>query len=210
MEAIHELANWVISWANTPYGAVALGVIAFAESFFFPIPPDVLLIALCLIDPERSLTYSAICSGSSVLGGIFGYTAGKVGGRPLLTRLISQEKIHFVQKYYQKYDVWAVAIAGFTPIPYKVFTVTAGAFLLDLKRFILASALGRSGRFFIVGTLLFFFGKPVSLFIQKYLNLLSVLFVVLLISGFVLIHFWSRKSMSAVPKSAKPELDSKE
>ncbi|GLI33115.1 YqaA family protein [Desulforhabdus amnigena] len=200
LEAIHELANWVVAWAYTPYGAMALGILAFAESSFFPIPPDVLLIALCLIDPGNSIFYAILCSLASVMGGIFGYGLGKWGGRPLLLRMVSESKIRFVEHYYQKYDVWAVAIAGFTPIPYKVFTVTAGVFLLDLKRFILASALGRSGRFFLVGTLFYFFGKPISEVIQKYLNIISILFVVALMGGFWFIHFWSKKNMATVPE----------
>lgn len=201
METLHALSNWVIQWAYTPYGSMALALLAFAESSFFPIPPDVLLIALCLLNPKGSLFYAAICSIASVLGGGFGYGLGRYGGRPLLRRMFSEAKTHLVESYYQRYDVWAVGIAAFTPIPYKVFTITAGVFLLDLKRFMLASFIGRSGRFFIVALLFFFFGKPIAAFIRSYLNILSVLFVTALVGGFALIHYWSRKKMS---KSALP------
>ncbi len=200
VEQLHELVNWVMAWAYTPYGAAALGALAFAESSFFPIPPDVLLIALSLINPQHAFLYAALCSIASVLGGLFGYGLGKWGGRPLVERMVSEDKIRFVQSRYQKYDVWAVAIAGFTPIPYKVFTVTAGVFLLDVKRFALASLLGRSGRFFIVAGLLYFFGEPITVFIQKYFNLLSVAFVVLLLGGFYIMHHWSRRSMAEAPE----------
>lgn len=203
MESLHALSDWVISWAYTPYGALALGFLAFAESSFFPIPPDVLLIALCLINPKGSLIYAAICSIGSVLGGGFGYGLGRYGGRPLLRRMFSDAKTQLVESYYQRYDVWAVGIAAFTPIPYKVFTIAAGVFLLDLKRFMLASCIGRSGRFFAVALLFFFFGKPIAAFVQSYLNILSVLFVVLLVGGFALIHYWSRRQMikTAAPAS---------
>ena len=195
LEGLHELSNWVISWSYTPYGAVALGVLAFAESSFFPIPPDVLLIALCLLAPEKSFAYALICSVSSVFGGAFGYGLGRFGGRPLLKRMFSESKIRMVEDCYQRYDVWAVGIAAFTPIPYKVFTIAAGTFLLDLKRFLVASGLGRSGRFFFVGALFFFFGEPIAAFIRSYFNLLSILFVTLLIAGFAFVHFWSRTRM---------------
>jgi len=195
LESLHGLSSWVISWAYTPYGAMALFALAFAESSFFPIPPDVLLIALCLLNPRESLTYATICAVGSVAGGAFGYVLGRYGGRPLLRRMFAEAKIRLVETYYQRYDVWAVGIAAFTPIPYKVFTVTAGVFLLDFKRFVLASAVGRSGRFFFVAVLFFFFGKPIAAFIQEYLNILSVLFVLLLVGGFALIHYWSRKQM---------------
>ena len=197
LEAVHELGSWVVSWAYTPYGVIALGVIAFAESSFFPIPPDVLLIALCLISPDRSMRYAAICSLASVLGGMFGYGLGRAGGRPLVRRLFSEEKLLFVQNYYQKYDAWAVGIAGFTPIPYKVFTITAGVCLIDLKRFILASIVGRAGRFFLVGALLYFFGEPIAVWIQRYFNLFSILFILMLVLGFVIIHYWSRRNLTA-------------
>jgi len=195
LESVHALSEWVISWAYTPYGAMALALLAFAESSFFPIPPDVLLIALCLLNPKGALLYAAICSVASVLGGAFGYGLGRYGGRPLLKKMFSDAKVQMVEGYYHRYDVWAVGIAAFTPIPYKVFTVTAGVFLLNFKRFMLASFIGRSGRFFAVALLFFFFGKPIAAFIQAYLNILSVLFVLALVGGFVLIHYWSRKSL---------------
>jgi membrane protein YqaA with SNARE-associated domain len=139
---------WVISWASTPYGGAALFLNAVAESSFSPFPPDVLLIALSILRPPLACGYAAICSLGSVLDGVLGCFLGLKGGRPLLQRLISEERIRFVERYYQKYDIWAVGIAGFTPIPYKAFTISAGVFVLDLKRFILVSVISRSARFF--------------------------------------------------------------
>lgn len=190
---LHDLAAWVVAWAHTPHASVALAVLAFVESSFFPIPPDVLLISLALIQPDHSFSYALICTAFSVLGGMFGYAIGRYGGRPILERLMSHTKIQAVERYYQRYDVWAVGIAGFTPIPYKVFTISAGTFLLDFKRFILASVVGRGGRFFLVAGLFYFFGEPIGEFVKKSLNMLSVAFAALLVGGFAVIHWWSKR-----------------
>ncbi len=187
------LVAWVISWASTPYGGMALFLNAVAESSFFPLPPDVLLIALSIIRPPLSFVYAAICSLGSVLGGILGYFLGLKGGRPLLQRLISEERIRFVERYYQKYDIWAVGIAGFTPIPYKVFTISAGVFVLDLKRFILVSVISRSARFFLVGLLIYFFGETAKLYLTKYIDTFSIAFVALLILGFFAVRFFAKR-----------------
>jgi membrane protein YqaA with SNARE-associated domain len=184
---------WVISWAYTPYGGVALFLNAVAESSFFPLPPDVLLIALSIIRPPLSFGYAAICSVGSVLGGVLGYFLGLKGGRPLLQRLISEERIQFVERYYQKYDVWAVGIAGFTPIPYKVFTISAGVFDLDLKRFILVSLVSRSARFFLVGGMIFIFGEIAKFYLTKYSGTFSIAFVALLILGFLAIRYVAKR-----------------
>ena len=184
---------WVISWASTPYGGVALFLNAVAESSFFPLPPDVLLIALSILRPPFAFGYAAICSLGSVLGGVVGYVLGLKGGRPLLQRLISEERIRFVERYYQKYDIWAVGIAGFTPIPYKAFTISAGVFALDLKRFILISLVSRSARFFLVGLMIFIFGETAKLYLTKYINTFSIAFVVLLILGFLAVRFFVKR-----------------
>ena len=201
IEMVHELGNWMVSWAGTPYGTLALSAFAFAESSFFPIPPDILLIALCLLNPAGSLFYAAVCTLASVTGGAFGYLIGQVGGRPLLQRMFSIGKIDFVRDWYHRYDVWAVAIAGFTPIPYKVFTIAAGTFLLDFKRFMAASFLGRGGRFFLVGLMLYFFGEPIARLIENYFNLFSILFILMLALGFLVIHYWSKKGLKASSSS---------
>jgi len=187
IEIFHNLVNWVLAWSKTPYAEIALGLLAFAESSFFPVPPDVLLITMCIAAPYNSLCFAVICTIGSVLGGFFGYGIGHYGGRPLLVKFVSRRKRELVEDYYQRYDVWAVGIAAFTPIPYKVFTISAGAFLLDLKRFAVASLIGRGGRFFLIGTLFYFFGAPIGEWIKEYINLLSVLFVVLLVGGFALL-----------------------
>lgn len=187
------LYRWVLHWAETPYGGWALLAMAFAESSFFPIPPDVLLIALAISIPARAFKYAAICSAGSVLGGIFGYFLGYqfmgMLGFPILEFYHALDKYDAIQQLYRRYDAWAVGIAGFTPIPYKVFTIAAGAFKINFAVFVLASAVSRSARFFIVGALIYRYGEPIRGFIERYFNILSILFVVLLVLGFILIRW---------------------
>jgi membrane protein YqaA with SNARE-associated domain len=195
LEWFRQLGIWMIHWAQTPYGGLALFVLAFCESSFFPIPPDVLLIALSVANSSLAFWYALLCSLGSVLGGVFGYGLGRIGGRPLLERWVRPERIQLVQSHYQRWDIWAVAVAGFTPIPYKVFTVSAGAFLLDFWRFVLASILSRSARFFLVAGLFFFFGPTINQLISRYLNVFSVLFIVLLLLGFWFLRVSSKGAM---------------
>ena len=196
LEWIHDLGQWVLHWAETPYAVYALFLIAFAESSFFPIPPDVLLIAMSILDPAHAFTYAAVCTAGSLAGAVFGFLLGVKGGRPLLLKLFSTKKILVVEKYYQKWDVWAVAIAAFTPIPYKVFTISAGVFQLNFKRFLLASAVGRSGRFFLVAGAIYLFGPTIKQILTDYLNILTVAFIVLLLFGFWVIRYLARRSAS--------------
>lgn len=183
-ELLHDLLAWVEGFAATPYGTWALFWIAFAESSFFPVPPDVLLIALCLGDPSRSFWFALICSLGSVMGGAAGYGIGRWGGRPLLLKLFSKKRIEAVSAYFDRYNAWAVGIAGLTPIPYKIFTIAGGACTIDFRIFMLASVVSRSARFFAIAALMWWFGEPIKGFIDEYLGWLTIAFVVLLIAGF--------------------------
>lgn len=184
---LHALLAWVESWAHHPYGGSVLFLLAFAESSFFPIPPDVLLIPLCLGDPEKSFWFAFLCTAGSVLGGIAGYGIGYWGGRPLVYKLFSDKKIKAVENLYDRWNAWATGIAGLTPIPYKIFTISGGACAINFKVFVIASIVSRSLRFFGVAALIFFFGEPIKAFIEEYLNLLTIAFVVLLVLGFWLV-----------------------
>jgi membrane protein YqaA with SNARE-associated domain len=190
---LRRLYAWVIYWAETPYGTWALFLLAFCESSFFPIPPDILLIALAVAIPKKSLKYALICSAGSVLGGCFGYLIGwqfmASIGSPIVDFYGLGTKVEYIGSLYNKYDAWAVAIAGFTPIPYKVFTIAAGAFKINFSVFVLASLVSRSARFFIVGGLIYLFGPKIQGFIEKYFNILAVAFTVLLVLGFVGIKY---------------------
>jgi membrane protein YqaA with SNARE-associated domain/acylphosphatase len=191
---LHDLLGWVEGFAATPYGTWALFVLAFAESSFFPIPPDVLLIALCIGEPEKSLWFALVCSLGSVLGGAAGYGIGLWGGRPLLLRLFGRERVAVVASYFDRYNAWAVGIAGLTPIPYKIFTIAGGAFTIDFRVFLIASIVSRSLRFFAIAGLMWWFGEPIRDFIEEYLGWLTIAFVVLLLGGFWLAGRGARRA----------------
>ena len=190
---LRHLYNWVLHWAETPYGTWALFLLAFSESSFFPVPPDILLIALAVAIPKKSLKYAMICSAGSVLGGCFGYLIGWQFMAGIGEKIISfynlTQKIEYIKDLYMQYDAWAIGIAGFTPVPYKVFTISAGAFSINFSVFIIASVLSRSARFFLVGGLIYLFGPRIQAFIDKYLNPLAIAFTVLLVAGFVIIKY---------------------
>lgn len=278
-----RLYNWVLHWAHTPYGTPALVVLAFTESSFFPIPPDVLLMALGIARPKRAFYYAVVCSVASVFGGMFGYLIGfalwNPVGAPLLKSLrllttahqpvavrggedpwvriappddtslrigrwsqwlglarplaegnaaafavhrgllhrdepksappvgdaryeleqtagalapgggayLMTDTYHQARALYDKWDFWIVFAAAFTPIPYKVFTILSGLMQMRFVPFLVASAIGRSMRFFVVGGLIFAFGEPVKRFIDRYFNLLALAFFALLIFFFAIL-----------------------
>ncbi len=186
---VEGMIEWMTGWAQSPSGETALFLLAFAESSFFPIPPDVLLIAMAMLRPEMAFKFALICAVGSVLGGMFGYGIGLVGGRPLLHKLFSESKIQAVKKAFEKYEIWAIAVAGFTPVPYKVFTLSAGTFEIPFRPFVLVSALSRSARFFLVAGGIYFWGESVRHLIEDYFNWLSIAFMILLIGGFVLVKY---------------------
>ncbi len=190
---LRRLYDWVLHWAETPYGTWALFLLAFCESSFFPIPPDVLLIALAVVIPKKSFKYALVCSAGSVLGGCLGYLIGwqfMAGiGEKIIAFYGLTQKIEYLKDLYTNYDAWAIGIAGFTPIPYKVFTISAGAFNINFPVFIIASTISRSARFFLVGGLIYIFGPRIQTFIDKYFNILAVAFMVLLVAGFVIIKY---------------------
>ncbi len=190
---LRRLYDWVLHWAETPYGSWALFLLAFAESSFFPVPPDVLLIALAISIPAKAFRYALICSLGSLLGGVAGYMIGYQFMDLVGFRIVDfygfAEQYHAVGDLYNRYNAWAVGIAGFTPIPYKVFTISAGAFKINFVIFLIASAISRSARFFLVGWLIYKFGPGIRLFIDRYFNILAFVFVALLIGGFILIKY---------------------
>ena len=169
--------------------------IAFAESSFFPIPPDVLLMALAISAPHRALFYAAVCTAGSVTGGVLGYAIGysfyEVAGKPIIEMYGVADKFAMVGEKYQENAFLSIAIAGFTPIPYKVFTIAAGVFHIPIPTLIGASLVGRAGRFVLVGGLIRLFGPTIREFIDRYFNILSIVFVVLLVGGFMIVRWVS-------------------
>ncbi len=173
-----ELVDALLSWAHTylvPLGVPGLFILAFAESSFFPIPPDAVLIPLSLLNPGGALLYGLTATAGSVLGALLGYWIGLRGGRPVLLKIIKEERVMRVEGYFNRYGLWAVGIAAFTPIPYKVFTIASGAFRLrNIKGFIIVSFIGRGARFMTEATLIMLYGEPILEFIRTYFEQLTI------------------------------------
>jgi membrane protein YqaA with SNARE-associated domain len=198
-----QIFAWIDQLAASAHPGWWLFALAFAESSFFPVPPDVLLITLGVATPERAIFYAVVCSLGSVLGGALGYGIGLYGGRPLLYRMFKETRIQAVERLYDRYNAWATGIAGLTPIPYKVFTIAGGAFKINFKVFVIASVVSRSLRFITEGVLLYFFGETIRDFLYSYFNWLSIAFVVLLIGGFWLIHRYGKRASMATEESSE-------
>ena len=198
MNIVKRLYDWMLSWGNSRWGGLALFLFALAESSFFPIPPDVLLIALCLGVTTRSFRYGAICLSGSIVGAMIGYaigffcwqnTAGEYTALAnwFFAHVFSLESFLNVGELYDKYNFWIVFTAGFTPLPYKIFTITGGLFHINFAMFIFASIISRGLRFMLIAALIWKFGAPIKSFIDKYFNLLAIAFTVLLIGSFFLV-----------------------
>jgi len=190
---LRRLYDWVLSWADSPRGTLGLAAISFAESSFFPIPPDVLQIALSVAKPRRSFFYAAVSAVASVAGGVFGWAIGS-GLWQLLSSWFfayvpgfSPEKFALVESLYRGNAFLAIFAAAFTPIPYKVFTIAAGACSVPLGTLVAASALGRGLRFFLVAAVTFFLGATARQFLDRYLELITVLLLVAIVAGFLAI-----------------------
>lgn len=184
-----SLINSMLEWTNTtfkPYGSWGLFGLAFTEASFFPIPVEVLLIPMALADPSLALWFALVATIGSTLGGIFGYGIGYVGEKAILEKLFSIKKIEKVHNLFNKYEAWAIFIAGFTPIPYKVFTIAAGVFYVNFKKFVIASFFGRGLRFFLEAVLIILYGEVILEFLTKYFNILSIIAVILLIIAYLI------------------------
>lgn len=197
---IKRLYNWILSWSESPFGWLALLFIALFEASWFPLPPDILLIALCLGAPKRSFRFATICLVGSVIGAALGYGIGHFlwitpDGDPtaianfFYDHIFSVESFNNVGSLYDRFNFWIVFTAGFTPLPFKLFTVAGGMFDINFVMFIIASIVARGMRFFLIGWLIWKFGAPIKVFIDKYFNLLASLFTVMLI-GFTALAFW--------------------
>ncbi|NPU84997.1 MAG: DedA family protein [Syntrophaceae bacterium] len=203
MKLLRRLYDWVLHWADTPYGAPALFVLSFAEASFFPIPPDPLLIALVLGAQSKAFRFAAICTMASVLGALLGYGIGYFvwwDGPGVFSPValfffdnvpgFTVNLFRYIQGLFETWNFWIIFTAGFTPIPYKVFTVSGGAFDVNLPMFLVASVVSRGARFFLVALLIWRFGVPIKGFIDRHFNWLAILFTVLLIGGFAVIKYF--------------------
>lgn len=190
---IRKVYEWTLAWAESAYASVALFFLAVVEASFFIIPPDLLLMALCAGKPKKSFWFASICALGSVVGGIIGYGIGlflmDTAGKLILDTLHLHEAFKMVQIKYEESAALAIFAAAFTPIPYKVFTIAAGAFGISFLVFVLASAVGRSARFFLVAAIIYWWGPSVKSRIDKHFNLFTILFTIILFMGFAAIKF---------------------
>lgn len=191
---LRRMKDWVEGFAQKPYAPSALFVLAFAEASFFPIPPDVLLIAMGVLVPARAFIYALNCTLGSAMGGLFGYYIGFALMESVGNRIVgfyhAEEYWKRIETAYQgEWGVWFLVAAAFTPIPYKVATIAAGATQMPVLPFFMASVIGRGLRFFIVSSLIWKFGAPIKDTIEKYFDKLAVAFMALLILGFVAVKY---------------------
>jgi membrane protein YqaA with SNARE-associated domain len=202
MKIVRKLYVWVLHWSSTKYATVALFLLAFAESSFFPIPPDALLIAMVLGSTKKAFRFATICLVGSVTGALLGYAIGHflwwtpsnefTGIADFFFANIpgfTHEAFYNIQKLYVEYDFWIIFTAGFTPLPYKMITISSGAFNINILMFIVASIISRGARFFLVAALIWKYGPQIKSFIDKYFNWLAIAFTVLLIGGFIVIKY---------------------
>jgi len=207
---VRRLYDWVLSWAETKYGTPALFVLAFVESSFFPIPPDVLQIALSASKPKRAFRYASVSLIGSVLGAFLGFFIGfalwtvtqdffynHVFSRETFATVAGDEMagIHrdnpedVKEGLYHKYGFWAILISASTPIPYKLFTIAAGVCKISLWTLFAASVLGRGARFYAVAAIMYYFGPTVMRLVDKYFNLAMILLIILIVLGFIAIKY---------------------
>jgi membrane protein YqaA with SNARE-associated domain len=189
MKLFSSLYEKALGWASHPRAPWYLGSLSFAESSFFPIPPDIMLAPMSLSNPRRAWYFAFLTTVTSVLGGLLGYFIGyflfEELGQPLIDLYNAQEKFDVARHWFDEYGIWVVFIAGFSPIPYKLFTVTSGVMSLALLPFLVASAIGRGARFFLVAGLIFWGGERFETFLRKRIDLIGWITVALIMAALV-------------------------
>ncbi len=198
---IDTLQNWIIGWAESSIGPLMLGILSAAEAVFFPLPPDPLLIALALAHPERALAYGVLTTVTSIAGGLVGHWTGTRFGRPILRRF-HKHHVDRVEQFFQKYGFWAVVIAGFTPLPFKIFTISAGVFGVPRIPFILASIAGRAGRFMLISMLIFVWGDRFQQFLDEQFDSVMIVIGTLLVATVGVWMLWGRRKNNVQRQAA--------
>jgi membrane protein YqaA with SNARE-associated domain len=188
---LHDLKRWLVAWADSPAGPAVLALLTASESIFFPLPTDPLLIALALRNPDAALLLALLTTVASVGGGLVGHWLGAHFGRPLLRRFHSS-KVERVEAMFVRYGFWAIVIAGLTPLPYKVFTISAGVFAIPRAQFVLASFVGRGLRFGTFGVLIFLWGDRFEAFFAEQFDLVLIVLAAGLAIGLAGWLVWGR------------------
>jgi membrane protein YqaA with SNARE-associated domain len=190
---IRRLYDWTMDLASRPHALRALGVVSFAESSFFPIPPDAMIIPMVLARPDKAWQIALVATVTSVLGGIAGYAIGfylyETLGQWVISAYGYGEQFEAYRAAYNEWGLWIILIKGLTPIPYKLVTIASGAAAFDFWVFAAASILTRGARFYLVAALLKYFGPPIRDFVERRLTLVTTIFVVGLVGGFVVVKY---------------------
>jgi membrane protein YqaA with SNARE-associated domain len=193
MQQIRNLYNWTLRLSGSKHATPALATVSFIESSVFPIPPDVMLIPMCIARRDKAFFYATVCTAASVIGGLFGYAIGyflfETLGQRILDIYGAADKFSDMQRRYDEYGGWIILAKGLTPFPFKVLTILSGVMKMNLHIFVLSSVAARAMRFYLVAGLLWKFGAPIQAFIEKYLGWVTLAFLVVLIGGFVAIAY---------------------
>jgi membrane protein YqaA with SNARE-associated domain len=190
---LRRLYDWTISLAESRRATTALGAVSFAESSFFPVPPDVMLVPMALAKPNKALFYAGLCTITSVLGGILGYAIGALLYDPVGKWIVElyglTDKLEAFRAMYREWGAWIILIKGLTPIPYKLVTIASGLAGYDFLMFVVLSIITRGARFYMVAGVLNFFGEPIRRFIENNLTLVALVTIAAIIGGFAVVKF---------------------
>ncbi len=197
---LHAIADWTLDFADSGAAVVALALVALSESVFFPVPPDPLLIAIGIRQPEAAIWLAALCTVASVAGGVIGRWLGIRYGRPLLLRVAPADKVDAAERMYRRYGAWAVIASAITPIPFKVFTVLSGVMDMELRGFLVAALIGRGIRFMTVGVLIALYGDSVEELIRErfeYVTIGAVAAGLALVAALLAVRHVRRRSVAS-------------
>lgn len=193
MSFIQTLIEWLLSWADSPWAPLVLFAVAFEDSVLVPVPPEPLQIAMSLSERSLAMPYAALVTVASVLGATLDYYIGRWGGRPVAERFVNKRRLERVTRFFQRWDIWGVGLAAFTPLPYPVFAVVSGIAELKLWRFLAASVVGRGARFFGIGAGVYLFGEQVQSLVTNYLSLATLIVGLLILAIYLISRYLERR-----------------
>ncbi len=179
MALLSNLSEWVMGFTTSEYAILSLSLLSVTESVFFPIPPDLLLVSISIVRPEIAIWLGILTTVSSVIGAVIGHWLGKIFGRPLLLKVSSNSMICKAETLINKYGIWAILISAFTPIPYKIFAISAGIFNFDRRKFVLMSIVGRGLRFLSLAILITIYGETIEKFITEEFDYLTIILAII-------------------------------